>query len=147
MKLKRRKGFTLIELMVVVAILGILALIVVPKFLGRQEEAQRTAAVVQINNFKVALSMFKLDNGFFPTTGQGLQALVKKPAGEPEPKRWKEGGYLARIPKDPWGNDYIYISPGIHSKDYDIISYGQDGEQGGEGADDDIVSWDLEGTR
>jgi len=147
MKRREKVGFTLIELMVVVAILGILALIVVPKFMGSQETAKRTAAVVQITNFKVALSMFKLDNGFFPTTGQGLEALVEKPGGGPELKSWKEGGYLERVPKDPWGNDYIYISPGIHSKDYDIISYGQDGEQGGEGANADIVSWDLEGKR
>ncbi|MCD5390666.1 type II secretion system major pseudopilin GspG [candidate division NPL-UPA2 bacterium] len=142
--MQREAGFTLIELMVVIIILGVLATIVVPRFLGREEEARRTAAVVQISNFKGALSMFKLDNGFFPTTEQGLEALVEMPTIEPIPKRWPEGGYLERIPLDPWGNPYIYISPGIHSAEYDIISFGRDGKEGGEGQNADIRSWELE---
>ena len=142
--MKGERGFTLIELMVVIIILGTLATIIVPRFLGREEEARRVAAVVQISSFKGALSMFRLDNGFFPTTGQSLEALVEKPTAEPRPGRWKEGGYLSRVPLDPWGNPYIYISPGIHSKEYDIISFGKDGLEGGEGDNADIRSWELE---
>ncbi len=141
--MRKEAGFTLIELMVVIIILGILATIIVPKFLGREEEARRTTAVVQISNFKGALAMFKLDNGFFPTTEQGLEALVEKPTTEPVAKRWKDGGYLDKVPLDPWESPYIYISPGIHSKEYDIISFGKDGEEGGEGENADIQSWEL----
>lgn len=137
-----RKGFTLIELMVVIVILGILATIVVPRFLGREEEARRTAATVQIKNLETALAMFKLDNGFYPTTEQGLQALVKTPVGGRAPAKWKQ--YLPKVPKDPWGSDYVYISPGMEGSDYDIISFGQDGEEGGEGNNADLKSWELD---
>lgn len=140
--MRKEGGFTLIELMVVIIILGVLATIIVPRFLGREEEARRIAATVQISSFKGALSMFKLDNGFFPTTEQGLEALVRKPTIEPIPKRWRR--YLDRIPLDPWGNPYVYISPGIHSPDFDIISFGKDGRKGGEGDNADINSWELE---
>ena len=134
-----KKGFTLIELMIVVVILGILAAIIVPKFLGREEQARRVAAKVQIKNFEGALSMFKLDNGFYPTTEEGLQALVEKPVTGRVPGNWKQ--YLPKVPKDPWGNDYVYISPGMDGRDYDIISFGQDGEEGGEENNADIESW------
>ncbi len=134
-----KKGFTLIELMIVVVILGILAAIIVPKFLGREEQARRVAVKVQIKNFESALSMFKLDNGFYPTTEEGLQALVEKPVTGRVPGNWKQ--YLPKVPKDPWGNDYVYISPGMDGRDYDIISFGQDGEEGGEENNADIESW------
>ena len=140
--MRKEGGFTLIELMVVIIILGVLATIIVPRFLGREEEARRVAAVVQISSFKGALSMFRLDNGFFPTTAQGLEALVRMPTTEPLPKRWRR--YLDRVPLDPWGNPYIYVSPGIHSPGFDIISFGRDGRKGGEGDDADINSWELE---
>ena len=134
-----KKGFTMIELMIVVVILGILATIVVPRFIGREEEARITAAKVQISNFETALNMFRLDNGFYPTTEQGLSALVQQPTSGREAGNWKQ--YLARIPADPWGNDYVYISPGSDGRDYEIISPGPDGEYGTES---DISSWMID---
>jgi general secretion pathway protein G len=134
-----KKGFTMIELMIVVVILGILAAIVVPRFIGREEEARVTAARVQISNFETALDMFRLDNGFYPSTEQGLSSLVEEPSSGREPRGWKQ--YLARIPTDPWGNEYVYISPGSEGRDYEIISPGPDGEPGTE---DDIASWMLD---
>jgi general secretion pathway protein G len=134
-----KKGFTMIELMIVVVILGVLATIVVPRFIGREEEARVTAARVQISNFETALNMFRLDNGFYPSTEQGLSALVEKPSSGRDAARWKQ--YLTRIPKDPWGRDYIYISPGRDGRDYEIISSGPDGEPGTE---QDIVSWMID---
>jgi len=141
-----RAGFTLIELMVVIAILGILAALVAPSIIGRKEDAMRAAAKAQIKNFEQALKLFYVDNGFYPSTEQGLQALVEKPTIGRIPTRWREGGYLESktVPKDPWGNPYVYISPGIHNKDFDIISYGADGQEGGEGKDADIQSWALD---
>ncbi len=142
----RRAGFTLIELMVVIAILGILAALVAPSIIGRKEDAMRAAAKAQIKNFEQALKLFYVDNGFYPSTEQGLQALVEKPTIGRIPTRWREGGYLESktVPKDPWGNPYVYISPGIHNRDFDIISYGADGQEGGEGKDADIQSWALD---
>ena len=134
-----KKGFTMIELMIVVVILGILATIVVPRFIGREEEARITAARVQISNFETALTMFRLDNGFYPSTEQGLRALVEEPSTGREPRDWKQ--YLTRIPPDPWGNEYVYISPGSDGRDYDIISPGPDGEPG---TGDDIANWMLD---
>ncbi len=131
-------SFTLIELMIVVVILGILAAIIVPKFLGREEQARRVATKVQIKNFESALAMFKLDNGFYPATEEGLQALVEKPVTGRVLGNWKQ--YLPKVPKDPWGNNYVYISPGMDGRDYDIISFGQDGEEGGEGNNADIFN-------
>lgn len=142
-KLKDQRGFTLIEIMVVVVILGILAGIVVPRLLGEPEKARRTKAQIQIRNFEEALAGFKLDNGFFPTTEQGLQALVEKPQTGKIPTHYRESGYIKKIPVDPWNNPYIYLSPGIHDT-YDIISYGPDGASGGDGDDADINSWELE---
>ncbi len=139
---KNQKGFTLIEILVVVFIIGLLATIILPKIMGRQEEAQRTKAMADIKNIQTALDLFKLDNGFYPSTEQGLEALVKRPETGRIPERWKEGGYLNKTPKDPWGKPYVYLSPGSHG-DYDLISYGADGEAGGEGKNADIESWNL----
>lgn len=136
-------GFTLIEIMVVVTILAILSVLVVPKLIGRTDEAKRVAAKVQIKNLEGALQMYKLDNGNYPTTEQGLDALVQKPTVGQTPKNWREGGYLPKVPKDPWGNPYVYVSPGTHG-DYDVTSYGGDGESGGEGKSADIESWNME---
>lgn len=138
-----QRGFTLIEIMVVVIILGILAGIVVPRLLDEPDEARRTKAQVQIRSLEEALAMFKLHNGFFPSTEQGLQALVRKPETGRIPTNYKEGGYIRQIPLDPWGNPYVYLSPGIHG-DFDLMSYGADGEPGGEGKNADIENWNLQ---
>ncbi|MDF1580278.1 MAG: type II secretion system major pseudopilin GspG [Desulfuromonadales bacterium] len=143
MTLRSQTGFTLIEIMVVVVILGILAGIVVPRLLDRPDEARRTKASVQIRSIEETLGLYKLDNGFYPTTDQGLRALVTKPTTGKIPKKFREGGYLRKVPKDPWDNDYIFLSPGLHG-DFDVISYGADGEQGGEGKNADINSWEIE---
>lgn len=138
-------GFTLIELMVVIVILGILAAVIAPRIIGRTDEAKVTETKVQIKNLETAIKMYKLDNGQYPTTEQGLNALVERPAIGVIPKNWREGGYLEKrkVPLDPWGNQYIYISPGLHG-DYDIFSYGADGVNGGERFDADIGNWDVE---
>jgi general secretion pathway protein G len=135
-------GFTLIELMVVIVILGILATIIMPKILDRPEQARRMKAKVQIRNFQSALALFKTDTGRFPTTSEGLQALVN----DPGLRGWKQGGYIegGKVPPDSWGNPYIYICPGMHGDDYDLESYGKDGEDGGLKDDADIESWNLE---
>ena len=139
------RGFTLIEIMVVVVILGILASYVAVRYVGRTEEAKRTQARVQIESFGTALALYKMDNGAYPSTEQGLQALVEPPTVGQLPRKWKEGGYLQKkqVPKDPWGNDYVYISPGLHDE-YDLSSYGDDWVQGGEGEDKDVNSWAVE---
>jgi len=136
------RGFTLIELMVVVVILGMLATMVMPKILDKPEQARRTKAKVDIRSVQSALGMFKTDTGRFPTTSEGLQALVANPGV----RGYGQEGYLERVPRDPWGNPYIYLSPGVHSRDYDLVSYGKDGEQGGDGDNADIESWNLEGA-
>lgn len=140
-RLRDRAGFTLIEIMVVIVILGLLAALVVPKLVGRTEEAKKTQSRIQIKNLQQALELFKLDNGFYPATDQGLEALVRAPEGGRTPKNYRKGGYIERVPKDPWGNPYVYASPGLHG-DIDISSYGADGVQGGDGEDADINSWD-----
>lgn len=142
---RNERGFTLIEIMVVIIILGILASYVAVKITGQTEDARRTQAKVQIETFETALKMYKLDNGSYPSTEQGLQALVEAPTTGRLPRNWREGGYLekGRIPKDPWKNDYIYLSPGFHG-DFDIISYGDDNEPGGEGKDADVNNWEIE---
>jgi len=141
--IKEDRGFTLIEIMVVLIIIGLLAGIVVPRLMGRTEEAKRTKAAVQIKNFQSALDLYRLDSGIYPSTDQGLQALVEKPAVGDIPRNWKDDGYIDKIPKDPWGDNYIYLSPGVHG-DYDLYSYGADGEEGGDGKDADIQSWNIE---
>jgi len=135
------KGFTLIELMIVVVILGILATMVMPKVLSKPEQARRTKAMVDSRSIQSALALFKTDTGRFPTTSEGLQALVTNP-GVPG---YDKDGYLERVPADPWGRQYVYISPGIHSKDYDLVSCGKDGEGGGTGDNADVESWNIEG--
>jgi general secretion pathway protein G len=139
------RGFTLIELMVVIIILGILAMYIGPKIMGRPEEAKQVKARVDIAALETALRLYKLDSGIYPSTEQGLQALVEKPETGNIPRKWKEGGYLekGKVPKDPWGNEFVYLSPGVKG-DYDIISYGADGVPGGEGQNLDINNWDIE---
>jgi general secretion pathway protein G len=141
--LLRERGFTFIEIMVVVAILAILAALVVPRIMGRTDDAKRTAAKVQIRNIEGALQLYKLDNGVYPSTEQGLKALIEKPTVGVIPKKWKIGGYLPNLPEDPWGNSYKYLSPSKRG-DYEITSLGTDGEPGGEGVNADITNWNLE---
>lgn len=137
----RARGFTLIEVLVVVAILGILAAIVVPRILDRPDEAKRVAAKTDIGAIVQALKLYRLDNGFYPSTDQGLAALVQRPASEPNPANWKAGGYLERLPKDPWGSDYQYLQPGVRGE-IDVYSLGADRARGGEGSGADIGNWD-----
>jgi len=139
------RGFTLIELMVVIIILGILAMYVAPKIMGRPDEARQVKARLDIASLETAIKLYRLDNGMYPGTEQGLQALVVQPETETLAKKWRKGGYLEknRVPKDPWGNEYIYLCPGVND-DYDIISYGADGVSGGEDKNKDINSWDIE---
>ena len=143
-RLSNSRGFTLIEIMIVVVILALLAALVGPKILGRSDDAKIADAKVQIRNIESALKLYKLDNGVYPATDQGLQALVEKPAAGQIPKNYREGGYLESksVPKDPWKNDFVYLSPGEHG-DYDLCSYGADGAKGGEGINADICSWDI----
>ena len=143
--LRGNSGFSLIELMVVVIILGILAMYIGPKLMGRTEQAKEVQTRVQIEGLETALKLYKLDNGVYPTTEQGLQALVEEPDAENVSQNWRKGGYLekGKVPKDPWGNEFIYLSPGIQG-DYDITSYGADGVPGGEDENKDINSWEIE---
>ncbi len=140
-----QRGFTLIELMVVVVILGILAGLIVPRIMDRPEQAKRTKARIQIESISTALKLYQLDNGFYPSTEQGLEALVEKPDTGRTPNHWRQKGYLekGRVPLDPWENPFIFISPGENG-DFDIIAYGPDGVAGGEGDNQDIQSWDTE---
>ena len=137
----RQRGFTLLEVLVVVAILGILAAIVVPRIMDRPDEAKRTAAKVDIQSIVQAPKLYRLDNGNDPTTEQGLLALVQRPATNPAPSNWKQGGYLERLPKDPWQGDYQYLNPGVKGE-IDVFSLGSDHERGGEGNAADIGNWD-----
>ena len=139
------RGFTLIELMVVIIILGILAMYVAPKIMSRPGEARQVKARLDIQNLENALKLYKLDNGIYPTTEQGLLALVEQPETGTIPKKWKSGGYLekGKVPKDPWGNEFVYLSPGLKG-DFDIISYGLDGVPGGEEENKDINNWEIE---
>jgi general secretion pathway protein G len=145
-KLKNEnQGFTLIELMVVIIILGVLAMWVAPKIMDRPGEARQMKVRLDIQNLETALKLYKLDNGSYPSTEQGLQALVEMPESGTIPKKWKKGGYLekGRVPTDPWGNDFVYLSPGLKG-DFDIISYGADGVPGGEDENKDVNNWELE---
>lgn len=142
---RNSRGFTLIELMVVMVILLILAGLVGPRIMGRPEEARRMKAKVDMQSIETALKMYNLDNGSYPTTEQGLDALVAAPSVGKLPHGWREGGYLekGRVPKDPWGNEYIYLSPGSRGE-YDLLSHGADGEAGGDGKNKDLSNWDAE---
>lgn len=144
-KAKNNKGFTLIELMVVLVILGILAGLIVPRMMGRTEDAKRVKTRLQIDGIGAALKLYKLDNGVYPTTEQGLQALVEAPKTGTPPRAWREGGYLEKkkAPVDGWGNPFVYVQPGVHGE-YDLSSNGADSEPGGEGKDQDVNSWDDE---
>jgi general secretion pathway protein G len=135
-----RGGFTLIEMMIVVVILGLLATMIMPKILNRPEQARRVKAKADIHSIQQSLALFKTDVGRFPTTSEGLQALVQNPGVE----KYSQDAYLERVPADPWGHGFVYVSPGVHSKDYDLKSYGKDGEEGGTGDDADIESWNLD---
>ena len=139
-----QRGFTLIEIMVVITILGILAALIVPRVVGRTDDARIAAAKQDIASIQQALKLYRLDNGSYPTTEQGLRSLLAKPTIEPIPPNWKQGGYLERsnVPKDPWGNEYKFLNPGLRGE-IDVFSYGRDGAAGGEGVDADIGSWQL----
>ncbi len=146
-KLSRRtraRGFTLIEIMVVVVILGILAAIVVPNIMDAPDKARVAKAKQDIQMIESALELYKLDNYVYPSTQQGLQSLVSQPAGDPPARNWKAGGYLKQLVKDPWGNDYQYLNPGTHGE-IDIFTYGADGKPGGDGNAADIGNWSLGG--
>jgi len=138
----RSRAFTLIEVMVVVAILAVLAALIVPKVMSRPDEARVVAARQDIASLLQALKLYRLDNLRYPTTEQGLAALVTRPTLAPVPSNWKPGGYLERLPRDPWGHAYQYLSPGLHGE-IDVFSFGADGAAGGEGFDADIGSWNL----
>ena len=140
MRSERHLGFTLVEVMVVVVILGILAVLIVPRVIGRTEEARAAAAKHDIATIMQSLKLYHLDNGRYPTNEQGLQALVSRPQSQPAPPNWKP--YLDKLPKDPWGNAYQYLNPGVHGE-IDVFSFGADGQAGGTGADLDIGSWQL----
>lgn len=135
-----KNGFTLIEIMVVVVILSILAAIIVPKIMDRPDQARIVKAQSDIRVIETALKLYKLDNHFYPSTDQGLESLVIRPTDNPEPKKWKKGGYLDRLPRDPWDEEYLYLNPGIRGA-IDIFSFGADGQPGGEGIARDIGNW------
>lgn len=139
---KHDKGFTLIEVMIVVVILGVLAALVVPKVMGRPDEARAVAAKQDVAAIMQSLKLYKLDNRKYPSTEQGLGALVEKPTQDPLPDNWKQGGYLEKLPKDPWGQPYQYLNPGLRGE-IDVMSFGADGQPGGDGADADIGNWAL----
>jgi general secretion pathway protein G len=139
----RATGFTLIEVMVVIVIIGILAAMIVPKIVGRTDDARIAKAKQDIVALKSALNLYKLDNYNFPSTQQGLQSLMAPPQGDPPARNWKPGGYIESLPKDPWGNPYQYLNPGTHS-DIDIFSLGADNAPGGDGVNADIGNWNLD---
>ena len=144
-RLRDRRGFNLIELMIVLVIIGILATLLIPRIMERPEEARRVKAKMDIRTIESALKLYKIDSGEYPTTEQGLEALIKKPDSPPVPAKWRDGGYLDgnSVPKDPWDHPYQYTSPTDDGKDYEIISYGRTGQPGGTGRDAEISSSDL----
>lgn len=137
-------GFTLVEIMVVVVIIGLLAAFIVPRVMGRVDDARITKTQADLQTLETALSMYRLDTARFPTTAQGLNALVSKP-DDPSLRNWKSGGYIARVAKDPWGNEYRYRYPGTRGREYDLYSLGPDGLEGSAGgSDDDLGNWNLD---
>ena len=141
MKRRASAGFTLVEIMVVVVIIGVLAVLIVPRVVGRSDDARVAAAKHDVTTLMQSLKLYRLDNGRFPSTEQGLQALVAKPQSAPVPSNWR--AYLDRLPKDPWGNTYQYLHPG-NKGDFDVFSMGADGKPGGEGPDADVGNWNIE---
>lgn len=139
--MRNSKGFTIIEILVVLVILGILGTLLVPKLLDKPDEARMTKANLDIKAIEAALKIYKLENSIYPTTEQGLEALITETTIDPVPNSFKKGGYIDELPKDPWGGDYIYRSPGDNDRDYEIISYGADRKEGGEGVNADIKSF------
>jgi len=139
---RRARGFTLIEIMVVVIIIGLLAAVIVPTVLSKVDDARVAKAKQDIQSLEAALSMYYLDNSKYPTSEQGLVALVQQPT-DPSIKHWRPGGYLERVSKDPWGNPYLYVYPGSHGKTYDLYTLGADGQPGGDGINADIGNWNL----
>lgn len=140
MKMQKQRGFSLLELMVVLVILGILASMIVPNVMGSRDEGERQKVVSDIVALENALDMYRLDNGIYPTTEQGLDALVNEPRMDPQPRRYRQGGYIRRLPRDPWGNEYQLLNPGQYNT-IDIFSAGPDGQPG---TDDDIGNWNLD---
>jgi len=140
---REERGFTLLEILIVITILGILASLVAVKLMDRPGEARALKAEMDIKSLETALKLYKLDNAFYPTTEQGLSSLVEQPTTGRIPTKWREGGYLEKsvVPKDPWGNDYLYLNPAVRNRDFDLWSYGADGEEGGEGEDGDVTNW------
>lgn len=136
----RWSGFTLIEILVVVVIIGILAAVVVPRFMDEPDKARQVKARQDIQALVTALNMYRLDNQVYPSTNQGLRALMQRPSGQPEPLSYKAGGYIERLPKDPWGRDYLYLNPGVHG-DIDVWTNGANGQAGGDGVNAEIGSW------
>ena len=139
---RRQKGFTLLEIMIVIVILGILGSMIVPNLLGNVDKAERQKAVSDISSLEQALDMYRLDNGRYPTTDQGLQALVEKPTSSPEPRSYREDGYIKRLPQNPWGGEYQYLSPGENGT-VDIFTLGADNQEGGEESNQDIGNWNM----
>tara|TARA_R110001599_G_scaffold291176_4_gene494600 strand:- start:6862 stop:7317 length:456 start_codon:yes stop_codon:yes gene_type:complete len=139
-----QRGFTLIEVMVVVVILGILAAVVVPRVMDRPDQARITKVQSDVRALESALNLYRLDNFNYPTTEQGLIALVAQPSGSDAPRNYRSGGYIDRLQKDPWGNDYQYLRPGRDGRDYDLYSLGADGRPGGEGANADVGNWNVD---
>lgn len=139
---RRQHGFTLLEIMIVIVILGILGSMIVPNLLGNVDKAERQKAVTDISTIEQALDMYRLDNGTYPTTDQGLQALVEEPTGTPEPRAYRTGGYIKRLPQDPWGFEYQYLSPGENGT-VDIFTLGADNQEGGEENNQDIGNWNM----
>jgi len=144
-QIRSQAGFSFIELMVVVIILGILAGAIVPRYMDKADKAKVVKAQVDIAAIETSLKMYKLDNGFYPTTEQGLLALIEEPTTDPVPRSWNENGYFEKksVPKDPWGNEYVYLCPGVHGT-FDLISYGADSESGGEGINADVTNWEVQ---
>ena len=138
----RVQGFTLIEIMVVVIIIGLLAAVIVPTVISKVDDAKIAKAKSDIRALETALTMFRLDNSKYPTTDQGLTALMQQPT-DPTIRHWHQGGYLEHVSKDPWGNDYQYVFPGTHGKDYDLYTLGADGQPGGDGINADIGNWNI----
>ena len=137
---RTQSGFTLIEILVVITILAILAGLLVPRVMDRPDQARVVAAKNDVRAIQSAVNLYRLDSGVYPSTEQGLLALVQRPETGNAPRNWKQGGYLERLPKDPWGNDYLYLYPGVHGE-VDIFSLGADGQPGGEGYAADIGTW------